>query len=273
MPVKIYKPTSAGQRWKTGYDFSDLTKKRPEKSLLVTLKKTGGRNSYGRITARGIGGGHKQKYRIIDFKRDKIDMPARVIAIEYDPCRTSRIALIKYDDGVKNYILAPVNLKTGDVVMSGPNAEIKDGNALPLENIPMGIPIHNIEFTPGQGGKIGRSAGDLCTILSKEGNYAQVRMPSGEVRMISLKCFATIGQIGNIEHDTISIGKAGRSRYLGIRPLSRAVAMNPVDHPMGGGEGKASGGRHPCSPKGLPAKGRKTRNNKRTQRFILRRRK
>ncbi len=273
MGTKKYNPTSPGSRWKTGYDFSEITTDRPEKSLTVTLKKTGGRNSYGRITSRGIGGGHKRRYRIIDFKRDKRDIAGTVMTIEYDPNRTCRIALVQYDDKEKRYILCPDGLKVGDRIMSGPNSEIKTGNSLPLENIPPGIAIHNIELQIGQGGKVARSAGISCVILAKEGKYAHVKMPSGEMRLVRIECYASIGQIGNIEHDTISLGKAGRSRYLGIRPLSRAVVKNPVDHPMGGGEGKSSGGRHPCTPKGIPTKGLKTRKNKRTDRFIVRRRK
>jgi large subunit ribosomal protein L2 len=273
MGTRTYKPTAPGSRWKTGYDFSEITATKPEKSLTFTLKKTGGRNSYGRVTSRGIGGGHKQKYRIIDFKRDKRDAGAKVMTIEYDPNRTCRIALVQYDDGEKRYILCPVGLKVGDTVMSGPSSEIKEGNALPLELIPPGIPIHNLELTIGAGGKVARSAGNSCQILAKEGKMAHIRMPSGEVRLVRTECYATIGMIGNIEHDTISLGKAGRSRYLGRSPLSRAVAKNPVDHPMGGGEGKSSGGRHPCSRKGQIAKGLKTRKNKLTNKFILKRRK
>jgi len=273
MGIRSYKPTAPGTRWKTGYDFSEITASKPEKSLTWTLKKTGGRNSYGRLTARGIGGGHKQKYRIIDFKRDKRDMPAKVLTIEYDPCRTCRIALVQYEDGEKRYILCPVSLNVGDTVMSGVNVEIKIGNSLPLGSIPPGIPIHNVEFDSGRGGKIARSAGDSCLILAKEGKYAHLKMPSGEVRLIRIECYATIGQVGNVEHDTISIGKAGRSRYLGRAPLSRGVVKNPVDHPMGGGEGKSSGGRHPCTPWGKPTKGYKTRKTKNSDRYILRRRK
>lgn len=259
MGIKTYKPTAPGTRWKTGYDFSEITASRPEKALTETLKKTGGRNSYGRLTMRGIGGGHKQKYRIIDFRRDKRDMPAKVMTIEYDPCRTCRIALVQYEDGEKRYILCPVSLNVGDTVMSGVNVEIKVGNSLPLGSIPPGIPVHNVEFDIGRGGKIARSAGDSCLILAKEGKYAHVKLPSGEVRLIRVECYATIGQVGNVEHDTISIGKAGRSRYLGRAPLSRGVVKNPVDHPMGGGEGKSKSGKHPQSATGQQSKGLKTR--------------
>lgn len=273
MGLKTYKPTSPANRWKTGYDFSEVTKTKPEKSLIFTLKKTGGRNNLGRVTSRGIGGGHKQKYRIIDFKRDKRDIPGKVIAVEYDPCRTCRIALVEYSDGEKRYILCPADLKIGDTVMSGKNAEIKVGNALPMELIPPGIFIHNVEMEIGKGGKIARSAGNAATILAKEGQYAHVRMPSGEIRLVRIECYATIGQIGNIEHDTISIGKAGRSRYMGIKPLSRGVVKNPIDHPMGGGEGKSSGGRHPCTPWGKITRGLKTRKNKRSNKYIVKRRK
>jgi len=273
MGIKSFKPTSPGIRGMTVSDFSEITKSKPEKSLTAPLKKTGGRNVYGRITARGRSGGHKRRYRIIDFIRDKYDMPAKVIAIEYDPNRTSRIALLEYEDKEKRYIICPDGLKVGDALSNGENIEIKVGNAMPLENIPPGIPIHNIELTRGKGGIIGRSAGNACTILAKEGEYTHVRMPSGEVRLIKSHCYATIGQVGNIEHNTISLGKAGRSRFLGIAPLSRAVAKNPVDHPMGGGEGKSSGGRHPCSPKGLLAKGLKTRKVKPSDKYIIKRRK
>lgn len=273
MGIKTFKPTSPGSRWVTGYDFKEITKSKPEKSLIATLKKSGGRNVYGRITVRGQGGGHKQRYRIIDFKRDKYDMLARVAAIEYDPNRTCRIALLEYGDGEKRYILCPVGLKVGDEVISGKNIEIKVGNSMPLEDIPAGIPIHNIELEKGKGGKIGRSAGNACNILAKEGKFAHVKLPSGEIRLVKSDCCATIGQVGNIEHDTISLGKAGRARYLGRQPLSRGVAKNPHDHPMGGGEGKSSGGRHPCTPWGKPTKGFKTRKRKHSDKYIVKRRK
>ena len=273
MGIKTYKPTTSGMRWVTVPDFNEITKTTPEKSLTVTKKKTGGRNFYGRITSRGIGGGHKQKIRIIDFKRNKRDVQGEVIAIEYDPMRSSRIALIKYPDGEKRYIIAPADLKVTDKIVASKEADIKSGNALPLASIPAGIPIHNIETRPGSGGKIARTAGGEAVIMAKEGAYAHLRMPSGEIKLIPLDCWATVGQVGNIDHEAISIGKAGRNRYRGIRPLSRAVAKNPVDHPMGGGEGKSSGGRHPCSPWGQLAKGLKTRKSKTSDKFILKRRK
>jgi len=273
MGMKKYKPTTPTSRWTYGYDFSEITEKKPEKALTRTLKRTGGRNSYGRITARGRGGGHKRKYRIIDFKRNKYDVPAKVVSIEYDPNRTSRIAKLLYQDGEKRYIVSPMGLRVGDDLISGKNVEVKVGNCMPLENIPPGIPIYNIELNPGRGGVIARAAGNTCTIMAKEGEFAHVKMPSGEVRLVRLACFATIGQVGNIEHDALSLGKAGRSRYLGRRPLSRGVVKNPVDHPMGGGEGKSSGGRHPCSPWGMASKGLKTRKSKPSDRYIMRRRK
>lgn len=272
MGIKTFKPTTSTSRWKTGYDFKELTTAKPEKSLTRALRKSGGRNVYGRITIRGRSGGHKRRYRIIDFKRDKRDGSATVRSIEYDPNRTCRIALVQYEDGEKRYILAPLGLKFGDTVAAGPNVEIKVGNSMPLEGIPPGIPIHNVELDSGRGGKVARSAGNACSIMAKEGKFAHVRMPSGEVRLIRLTCYATIGQIGNIEHDTISLGKAGRSRYLGIAPLSRGVVKNPVDHPMGGGEGKSSGGRHPSTPWGKPTKGLKTRKTKASDAFIVKRR-
>ena len=273
MGIKKFKPTTDGLRWAAISDFAELTKGKPEKRLLVPMRKTGGRNSYGRVTSRRIGGGHKQMIRIIDFKRDKIDMPAKVVAIEYDPNRSARLALVEYKDGEKRYIVAPINLNVNDEIVSSPTAEIKVGNATTLDNIPPGIPIHNIELSKGSGAKIARSAGDSSIIMAKEGGYAQVKLPSGELRLIKLDCMATIGQVGNIEHETISIGKAGRTRWLGIRPCSRAVAKNPHDHPMGGGEGKASGGL-PRSPWGQYAKGLKTRGKKRySNKYIIKRRK
>lgn len=273
MGIKIYKPVTPSRRFITGHTFEEITKKEPEKSLVVPLKSTGGRNCYGRMTSRHRGGGHKRLYRIIDFKRDKDNIPAKVAAIEYDPNRTCRIALLHYVDGEKRYIIAPDQLKVGDWVSSGPDAEIRVGNALPLKNIPVGTMIHNVELYPGHGGQIARSAGASVQLLAKEGEYAHLRMPSGEVRLVSLRCKATIGQVGNLEHENISIGKAGRSRWLGIRPKVRGVAMNPVDHPHGGGEGKTSGGRHPVTPWGVPTKGYKTRPKKKSDRLILRRRK
>jgi len=273
MGTRKFKPTSPASRWKTGFDFSEITASRPEKSLVKALKRSGGRNCYGRITVRGRGGGHKRKYRIIDFRRNKYDMSAKVLTIEYDPNRTSRIALVQYNDGEKRYIICPVGLRVGDEVMSGKTAEIKVGNSLPIERIPPGIPIHNIELQHGRGGKVARSAGNACTIMAKEGNIAHIKMPSGEVRLVFTDCQATIGQVGNIENDTISLGKAGRSRYLGRVPLSRGVVKNPVDHPMGGGEGKSSGGRNPTTPWGKPTKGYKTRKTKPSDRLIVKRRK
>ncbi|MDD4202093.1 MAG: 50S ribosomal protein L2 [Candidatus Omnitrophica bacterium] len=272
MGIKTYKPTSPGSRWKTGYDFKEITTSKPEKSLLRPLKKSGGRNNNGRITSRGIGGGHKRKYRIIDFRRNKFDIGASVVSIEYDPNRTCRIALLQYEDGEKRYILCPLDLNVGDKVISTDFPEIKAGNCLPVENIPPGISIHNIELNKGCGGKIARSAGNACSIIAKDGDYVHIKMPSGEVRLVKKGCRATIGQVGNTEHDSISLGKAGRSRYLGRNPLSRAVVKNPVDHPMGGGEGKSSGGRHPVSLWGKPTKGYKTRKPKLSDKFIIRRR-
>lgn len=273
MGIKKYKPTTPARRWGSGYTFEEITKDTPEKSLTVTIKKTGGRNACGRITSRHRGGGHKRKWRIIDFKRNKYDISARVTTVEYDPNRTARIALIEYQDNEKRYILCPDGLKVGDEVISSGSAEIKVGNALPMDKIPLGIPIHNIEFESGMGAKIARSAGNLAVIMAKEKGFAHIRMPSGEIRLIKLNCFATIGQVGNVEHDTVTLGKAGRSRHLGRRPYSRGVAKNPVDHPMGGGEGKSSGGRHPTTPWGKITKGLKTRKTKRSDRFIVKRRK
>ncbi|HPU30297.1 MAG TPA: 50S ribosomal protein L2 [Syntrophorhabdaceae bacterium] len=274
MGVREYKPTSPGRRFMSVLTYDEITKKEPEKSLVVKLKKTGGRNHSGRITTRHIGGGHKRKYRIIDFKRDKFDIPGKVSSIEYDPNRSANIALINYLDGEKRYILAPLGLKVGETVISSkkPDTEIKEGNAMPLQYIPLGTFIHNVELKPGKGGQIARSAGNYSQLIAKEGDYGHVRLPSGEVRLIHLSCMATIGQVGNIEHENISIGKAGRSRWLGIRPTVRGTAMNPVDHPLGGGEGRSKGGRHPCSPWGQLAKGLKTRKNKRTEKFIIKHR-
>ncbi|MCX8044382.1 MAG: 50S ribosomal protein L2 [Desulfobacterota bacterium] len=272
MGVRAYKPTSPGRRFQTVSDFEELTRDRAEKSLLVPLKKTGGRNNYGRITARYIGGGHKRMYRLIDFKRDKRDIPATVASIEYDPNRTARIALLHYRDGEKRYIIAPIDLRVGDQVLAGEQAEIRPGNALPIRKIPVGTMIHNIELRRGKGGQLVRSAGAGAQITAKEKNYAHIKMPSGELRLVHVDCYATIGQVGNVDHANISIGKAGRSRWLGRRPRIRGVAMNPVDHPMGGGEGRSSGGRHPCTPWGKPTKGYRTRKNKRTSKFIVRRR-
>jgi len=272
MAVKAFKPTSPGRRFQTVSDFSEITKTEPEKSLLAPLKKTGGRNCYGRITSRHIGGGHKRRYRIIDFKRDKRDIPARVAGIEYDPNRSARIALLNYVDGEKRYILAPLDLKVGDEVMSGEKADISVGNALPIKNIPVGTMVHNVELKIGKGAQLIRTAGTSGQIAAKENRYAHVKMPSGELRLIHVDCYATIGQVGNVDHKHVDIGKAGRKRWLGKRPKVRGVVMNPVDHPMGGGEGRSSGGRHPCTPWGKPTKGYRTRNNKNTDKFIVRRR-
>lgn len=272
MAVKAFKPTSPGRRFQTVSTFEELTTDRPEKSLLLPLKRTGGRNCYGRVTARYIGGGHKKKYRLIDFRRDKRDIPATVATIEYDPNRSARIALLHYKDGEKRYILAPLSLNVGDMVMAGENAEFRPGNALPIRRIPIGTLIHNVELKKGKGGQLIRSAGSYAQIMAKEGAYAHLRMPSGEVRLVHQDCCATIGQVGNIDHENISIGKAGRNRWLGRKPRNRGVAMNPVDHPMGGGEGRSSGGRHPCTPWGVPTKGFKTRKNKRTSTYIIKQR-
>jgi large subunit ribosomal protein L2 len=272
MAVKKVKPTSPGRRFQNYAGFEEITKTKPEKSLVKILKKSGGRNANGRITSRRRGGGHKRYYRIIDFKRDKEGIPATVATIEYDPNRSARIALLHYADGEKRYIIAPLKLSVGDTVMSGPDADIQPGNTLPLANIPLGTHIHNIELRMGKGGQIVRSAGTFAQLMAKEDRYALVKLPSGEVRMVLLSCKATVGQLGNVTHENISLGKAGRNRWKGRRPKVRGVAMNPVDHPMGGGEGRSSGGRHPCSPWGVPTKGYRTRKNKRTDRYIVKRR-
>jgi large subunit ribosomal protein L2 len=272
MAVRKVKPTSPGRRFQAYSTFEEITRSHPEKSLLRVVKKTGGRNVNGRITARHRGGGHKRHYRVIDFKRDKIGIPARVAEIEYDPNRSARIALLHYADGEKRYILAPRKLSVNDQVISSENADIKPGNTLPLRNIPLGTQIHNIELRIGRGGQIVRSAGTYAQLMAKEEPYALIKLPSGEVRMVLMNCKATIGQLGNVTHENTARGKAGRTRWLGRRPNVRGVAMNPVDHPMGGGEGRSSGGRHPCSPWGMPAKGYKTRKNKRTDRYIVKRR-
>lgn len=272
MAIKKYKPTSPGRRFVSVSSFAEITKTKPEKSLLEPLKKTGGRNAQGRITVRHRGGGHKRMYRRIDFKRDKFGIPAKVAAIEYDPNRTARIALLHYVDGEKRYIIAPDGLQVGDTVVSGPEADIKVGNALPLANIPTGTVIHNLELVRGAGGQLVKSAGAGAQLMAKEGKYAHVRLPSGEVRLIRLECMATIGQVGNINHENITIGKAGRKRWLGFRPSVRGVAMNPVDHPHGGGEGRSSIGRDPVTPWGKPALGRRTRKKKPSDRLIIKRR-
>jgi len=273
MAVRKVKPTSPGRRFQSYAAFDEITRKKPEKSLLRVNKKSGGRNAKGRITIRRRGGGHRRHYRIIDFKRDKTGVPAKVAAIEYDPNRSTRIALLHYVDGEKRYILAPLRLKIGDTVEAGPEADIKPGNSLPLKNIPLGTHIHNIELRFGKGGQVVRSAGTYAQLMAKEDRYALIKLPSSEVRMVLLNCRATIGQLGNVDHENRSLGKAGRKRWYGRRPKVRGVAMNPVDHPMGGGEGRSSGGCHPCSPWGVPTKGYKTRNNKATDRFIVKRRK
>src|SRR5262245_12434820 len=273
MPLRAYKPTSAARRFYTVSDFAELTTDRPFKKLVESKPEKGGRNHYGRVTSRFRGGGHKQRYRIIDFKRDKIGVDAKVAHIEYDPNRTARIALLHYADGDKRYILAPDGLKQGDTVSSSRNADIQPGNSLPVGEIPAGTMIHNVELKRGKGGQLVRSAGVAAQLMAKDGDYAQIKLPSGEVRKIHVTCRATVGQVSNIEHQNVSVGKAGRSRWLGIRPHNRGVTMNPVDHPMGGGEGRTSGGRHPCSPWGQLSKGLKTRNNKRTDVMVVKQRK
>jgi len=272
MGIKSFKPTSPARRFYTVSDFKEITKSEPERSLIEKQNSTGGRNNNGRITSRFRGGGHKQRYRLVDFKRDKIGIPANVAAIEYDPNRTARIALLHYADGEKRYILAPDGLSVGATLLASRNADIKPGNSLTLRYIPPGTSIHNVEIRKGKGGQLVRSAGVAAQLMAKDGSYAQVRLPSGEIRKVHLDCRATVGQVSNIEHASITLGKAGRSRWLGRRPHNRGVTMNPVDHPMGGGEGRSSGGRHPCSPWGQLAKGLKTRNNKRTDGMIIRRR-
>src|SRR5579872_1103605 len=272
MPVKTFKATSPGRRFAAIPSFEELTKKKPEAALLEPRKKHAGRNFNGHITVRHRGGGHKVMYRRIDFKRDKDSIPAKVAALEYDPNRTARLALLHYRDGEKRYIIAPLGLKRGDVIESGPAADIKVGNALPLSNIPLGTVIHNIELSPGQGGKLVRSAGGAAQLMAKEGDYAQVRMPSGEVRKVAVTCRATIGQLGNVEHENQVTGKAGRMRWRGRRPIVRGVAMNPVDHPHGGGEARSTAGRPPTTPWGEMTMGKKTRRNKRTSKFIVKRR-
>ena len=273
MAIKKLRPMTSGTRFMSKSSFEEITKDAPEKSLTVSLKKSGGRNNKGRITTRFIGGGHKRRYRIIDFKRDKNGVPAKVHSIEYDPNRTCRIALLHYADGEKRYILAPDGLKVGNTVVSGSGSDISFGNALPLKEMPLGSFVHNVEMRPGKGGQLGRSAGAALQVLAKEGEYAQLKMPSGEVRQVRLECMATYGSVGNAEKENISLGKAGRTRWMGRRPHVRGVAMNPVDHPMGGGEGKTSGGGHPVSPWGQKAKGLKTRKHKKqSNKFIIKRR-
>ncbi len=273
MGVKSFKPTSAGIRHRTVPTFDEITKTTPEKSLLTALHKSGGRNNKGRVTAFCRGGGHKRFYRIIDFRRDKHGVPARVAAIEYDPNRSARIALLFYVDGEKRYILAPDGLNVGEMLVSGPGVEVRVGNALPLANIPLGVSVHNVELKQGKGGQMARAAGTQVVLAAKENGMAHLKLPSGEVRLVRDQCFATVGQVGNLDHENISLGKAGASRWLGRKPSVRGVVMNPVDHPMGGGEGRSSGGRHPCSPWGLKSKGLKTRKKKNpSSRFIVKRR-
>jgi large subunit ribosomal protein L2 len=266
------KPTSPGRRFQTATDFAEITRSEPEKSLVRPLKKTGGRNCHGRITTRYRGGGHKRRYRLIDFKRNKLEVPAKVASIEYDPNRTTRIALLHYVDGEKRYILAPNDLRVGDTVVSSATADIKPGNTLPLLNIPNGTLVHNVEMKPGKGGQMARAAGSAAQLMAKEGRQAHLKLPSGEVRMVPVDCRATIGQLSNVEQENVNLGKAGRKRWEGKRPHVRGVVMNPVDHPMGGGEGKSSGGRHPCTPWGVPTKGYKTRKPKASDRYIVKHR-
>ena len=271
MALRHRKPTSPGRRFQTVSDFADVTTSTPEKSLLDSKPKTGGRNNYGRKTSRHRGGGHKQQYRIIDFKRNKDAIPAKVATIEYDPNRTCRIALLHYADGEKRYILAPDGLEVGMNILSGPDSDILVGNSLPLRKVPLGTEVHNIEMKPGKGGQIARAAGTFAQLVAKDTDYAQLRMPSGEIRKIHLDCYVTIGKVGNLQHENVSLGKAGRKIWLGVRPTVRGVVMNPVDHPHGGGEGRTSGGRHPVTPWGQPTRGYKTRSNKRTTKFIVKR--
>jgi len=272
MGIRHYKPTSPGRRGMMVLTTEDLTDKKPERALTESLSSSGGRNNLGEITAWHRGGGHKRKYRVIDFKRNKVDIPAKVAALEYDPNRSARIALLFYADGEKRYILAPNGLSVGDTVMAGVGADIKPGNALPIKSIPVGTLIHNVELKVGKGGQIARSAGAVVQILAKEGRYAHLRLASGEVRLVFSECMATVGQVGNLDHEKVALGKAGRSRWKGIRPTVRGVVMNPVDHPLGGGEGRSSGGRHPCTPWGKPTKGYRTRKNPDTDKFIVKRR-
>jgi large subunit ribosomal protein L2 len=269
MPIKTFKPKTPGLRHRSTLAFDVITRDRPEKSLLRPLKKSGGRNNLGQITLRFRGGGHKRSYRLIDFRRNKHGVPAKVATIEYDPNRSANIALLHYRDGEKRYIIAPIGLQVGDQLMSGPEAEIRVGNAMTLDRVPLGSLVHNIEMKPGKGGQLARGAGTYAQLVAKDGNFAQLKLPSGEVRMLRRECQATIGQVGNVDHENVSIGKAGRKRWMGRRPHVRGVVMNPVDHPMGGGEGRSSGGRHPCSPWGKPAKGGNTRRSKKSDAYIV----
>lgn len=272
MPVKSFRPFTPSLRFKTVSSFEEITRSQPEKSLVEANRKSGGRNNMGRITSRRRGGGHRRHYRVIDFRRNKPGVPANVYSIEYDPNRSARIALLHYADGEKRYILAPSGLRVGAQVESGPDADVRPGNALPLENIPQGTHVHNVELQPGKGGQLGRSAGAEIQIMAKEGKFAQLRLPSGEVRLVPVTCYATVGQVGNQEHENVVLGKAGRNRWLGKRPSVRGVAMNPIDHPHGGGEGRASGGGHPVTPWGVPTKGYKTRKRKKqSNKLIVRR--
>lgn len=273
MPVKKFRPVTPTQRFKTVSDFGEITHSRPEKSLLEPLRKTGGRNNGGRVTSRHRGGGHKRAYRRIDFKRNKDGIPAKVVSIEYDPNRSARIALLHYADGEKRYMIAPVGLDVGRTVLSGADAEFEPGNCLPIAKIPVGTVLHAVEIIAGKGAQLARSAGASVQLMAKEGNYAQLRLPSGEMRKVRVECKATIGQVGNVDHENVQIGKAGRKRWMGRRPRVRGVAMNPIDHPMGGGEGRSSGGRHPCTPWGQPTKGYRTRKKKPSDKLIVRRRK
>lgn len=273
MAVKKYKPTTPGQRGMTGYTFEEITKSTPERSLLIPLRKSGGRNAYGRVTVRHRGGGNRRHVRLVDYKREKHGIPARVMAIEYDPNRTARLALLSYADGEKRYIIAPLDLRVGDTIVSGPNADIRPGNCLPIANIPVGTMVHNIELKQGRGAQLVRAAGGAAQLLAKEGDYAQLRLPSGEVRLVRQVCYATIGQVGNLDHSNVKLGKAGRKRHLGIRPTVRGSAMSPRDHPHGGGEGRQPIGMPgPKSPWGKPTLGYKTRRNKKTDKYIVRRR-
>jgi large subunit ribosomal protein L2 len=272
MPIKTFKPVTPSSRFRTVSTFEEITCTKPEKSLLVPLKKSGGRNNMGRVTCRYRGGGHKRFIRLVDFKRDKLNIPAKVASIEYDPNRSARIALLHYADGEKRYIVAPLELKVGDRIVAGEGADIRPGNALPLGRVPLGTMIHNVELKRGRGAQIARGAGAYAQLVAKEGNFGHVRLPSGEVRLVRLECFAVIGQVGNLDHENVAYGKAGKTRWLGRRPRVRGVAMNPVDHPMGGGEGRSSGGRHPCTPWGKITKGLKTRKRKPSDKLIVKRR-
>ena len=273
MPLRKFRPLTPAQRFRTVASFDEITRSRPEARLVEKLKKSGGRNNRGHTSAWLRGGGHPKKYRIIDFKRDKVGIPAKVAHIEYDPNRSARIALLHYVDGEKRYIIAPQHIQVGDMLMSGPDAEVRPGNAMPLANVPLGTFVYNVELVAGKGGQLSRGAGTYCQVMAREGDYAQLRLPSGEIRKVPTVCICSIGMVGNEDHQNIVIGKAGKSRWMGRRPSVRGVAMNPVDHPMGGGEGKSSGGRHPTSPWGLLAKGKKTRKRKLSDRLIVRRRK